>query len=106
MALQTPAAKGPAGDSPLALDATLEIGQVGNAHGRLLAFLDGGGTAVDVTRISAIDSAGVQLLLALRREAEQRGIALEFRGRSAALAAALALLGLGESLPMAGEHAR
>jgi anti-anti-sigma regulatory factor len=54
-----------------------------------------------VSRISSIDTAGVQLLLAVRREAELRGMPLRFLGESAALARALERLGLAASLPMA-----
>jgi ABC-type transporter Mla MlaB component len=91
----------------LQLDATLEIGQVTETQRRLLGLIEGASAAtVDVSRISSIDTAGVQLLVALRLEAAERGTALEFRGESSALAGALRLLGLEAALSPPGTHAK
>ncbi len=96
---------GGATESILYLDATLEIGQVEEARRQLLELLDGASTAaVDVSRLSSVDTAGIQVLIALRLEAAQRGTPLEFRGKSAALNGALALLGLENALSPAAEH--
>jgi anti-anti-sigma regulatory factor len=56
---------------------------------------------IDVSRVSAIDTAGVQLLLALQNEAANRGIALEFCGESAPLTQATTVLGMREKIQIA-----
>ncbi len=78
------------------MNPSLEIRDVDEARTRLLAYLDGSVKfRVDVTPIVAVDSAGVQLLIALRREAHSRNVQLEFTGYSAALRQILTNLGLG-----------
>jgi anti-anti-sigma regulatory factor len=53
---------------------------------------------VELKSVAAADAAGIQLLLALKQEGMRRGIPIEFRGHSAAVAHALELLGLGPDL--------
>jgi anti-anti-sigma regulatory factor len=53
---------------------------------------------IDVSRVSAIDTAGVQLLLALQNEAANRGITFEFCGESAPLTHAATVLGMREKI--------
>jgi anti-sigma B factor antagonist len=77
------------------LGASLEIRDVDEIRGRLLDALNGAsGLEVDVGAVATTDTAGVQLLLALRAEAAHRGISLAFTGSSAALSRALSVLGL------------
>jgi len=88
------------------LDATVDIKHIVQAAGRVRARLAEPGTlTVDLSRVSNIDTAGVQLLLALCNEAPGRGSSLVFRGQSAALTQALAILGLQGQIPAAPSHA-
>jgi anti-anti-sigma regulatory factor len=81
----------------IVLEPSLEIRDVEAAHRRLMeAAARAESLSVDVSRVTAVDTAGAQLLLALVREAERRGMALEFSGKSIALEGALASLGLEE----------
>jgi ABC-type transporter Mla MlaB component len=81
--------------SPLEADAGKEFKDVEDAHRQLTAMLAGGGAMlVDVSRVGAVDTAGVQLLLAFQGEAVKRGVSIEFHGRSAAITHALTALGL------------
>lgn len=50
--------------------------------------------ALDLSAVTEFDSAGVQLLLVARREAERLGKRLALQGASPAVRAAFALLGL------------
>jgi anti-sigma B factor antagonist len=76
-------------------EASLAIKDVEGAHRHFIAMLGRAAPAiVDLSRIQVIDTAGVQLLLALRSEASRRGTPLKFRGESAAFTRALSLLGL------------
>jgi anti-anti-sigma regulatory factor len=77
------------------LDPGLEIKDVEGVHKRLLAALQPGLVLnIDMSRVTTVDTAGVQLLLALRGEAESRGVVIEVIGESAAFNQALAVLGL------------
>ncbi|MGD0503199.1 MAG: STAS domain-containing protein [Steroidobacteraceae bacterium] len=81
----------------ISLGPRLEIRDVEAAHRQLVQAVAGAASVrVDVSRITAVDTAGAQLLLALVREAERRVIGLEFSGKSIALEAALESLGLAE----------
>ena len=81
----------------ISLEPRLEIRDVEAVHRRLLDATAGATSlSVDVSRVTAIDTAGAQLLLALVREAGRRGMSLEFSGKSSALEGALASLGLEE----------
>jgi ABC-type transporter Mla MlaB component len=82
-------------ESKYYLEPTLQIKDVEDAHRQLTAMLAGGGAMlVDVSRVGAVDTAGVQLLLAFQGEAVKRGVSIEFHGRSAAITHALTALGL------------
>jgi anti-anti-sigma regulatory factor len=84
------------------LEPGLEIKDVEKVHQVLARTLARGrGVTVDVGRVVAIDTAGVQLLLAFQSEAVKRGVPAEFCGDSAALARALTVLGLGDRLHIA-----
>jgi anti-sigma B factor antagonist len=84
------------------LDASLEIEDVEGTRGRLLsALVRGVPIRVDVGNVRAIDTAGMQVLLAAQSEALKRGLSLAFCGESAALAQALSILGLQDRIVMA-----
>ncbi len=87
------------------IEANLEIQNIEDARRDLIESL---GRAlpltVDVSRITSIDTAGVQLLLGLRNAAPKHGVSLEIRGESAALTNALAMLGLQGALTLAPRH--
>jgi ABC-type transporter Mla MlaB component len=86
-------------EATLQLDANLEIKDVEDAHRRLLAAFAGvSAVRVDVSRIAAIDTAGIQLLLAVQGECVNRGAAIEFCGESPAVNHALSVLGIPDAL--------
>jgi anti-anti-sigma factor len=78
---------------------TLEIRDVDAGHRTLLRMLEAGTPLrIDLGAISAVDAAGIQLLLAFKQEGMRRGVPIEFCGNSAAVKRALALLGLASEL--------
>ena len=87
------------------LEPGLEIKDAEGVH-RLLsaALVEQRAIAVDVGRVQAVDSAGAQLLLAFQSEASRRGVTIEFRGESAPLIHALAVLGLRDKFSFAVPH--
>lgn len=58
-----------------------------------------GDLALDLSAVTEVDSAGLQLLLATRRSLAERGDALHLLAPSAPLREALAVLGLSHLLP-------
>jgi anti-sigma B factor antagonist len=89
----------PSGMAPtevdLPLEASLQIQDIERELQRLRQIFDAHGpTAIDVSGVATIDTAGVQLLLAIKREGDRRGLPIVFRGESPALAQALKVLGL------------
>jgi anti-anti-sigma factor len=71
----------------LEIDGELTIAVAAEQQGQLRAFLQQGGAAVaiDLSGVTELDTAGLQLLLAARREAAQQGTALTFRDPSQAV---------------------
>ena len=59
---------------------------------------------IDVSRLDAIDTAGVQLLLAFSQEAERRTVPFNLRGDSTAFSTALDRLGLTSAFAIARRH--
>jgi ABC-type transporter Mla MlaB component len=79
----------------IALGARLEIRDVEEVHRALLDSLNREGSlTIDVSKLTAIDTAGVQLLLAVRCEGVRRGLAVELCGVSGVLDRASSLLGV------------
>lgn len=92
-------------DSVYMLDANFEIQNLEEVRRDLIESLARGlPVTVDLSRVVTIDTAGVQLLIALRNAAPKHGVSVEFKGESAALSNALAMLGLHGALPVAPRH--
>lgn len=62
--------------SRLEFEGELTIHTAAEQRDRLLAFLADGGTELDLSGVSELDTAGLQLLLLAVREAERSGTAL------------------------------
>lgn len=90
--------------APLALGPELTIAQAAAWRDALVDALCAteGDLALDLSGVTDIDSAGVQLLLATRRSLAERGAALQLRTPSADVRAALAVLGLDADLNAVG----
>jgi len=87
------------------LEPSLEIEDVEDAHKRLMARLArGAAVTIDISRVAAVDTAGVQLLVAFQSEAVKRGVSVEFCGHSIALTHAFTVLGLAAAMPIASAH--
>jgi anti-anti-sigma regulatory factor len=101
-----PAAAAVPEDLALYLDSMLDIKHIEQTAAALRARLETPGSlTIDLSRVSNVDTAGVQLLLALCNDAPGLGLSLEFRGQSAVLTQALALLGLQDRIRTAPSHA-
>ncbi len=84
----------------LSIDGELNIYSATDLRTTLLNRLDAGKAFnVDLSRVSEIDGAGLQLLLALDREAEHRGTLLTWQGVSSAVMSALELCHISTSFP-------
>lgn len=82
-------------EGELVLPQAMTIADLDPLRQRLLGLLNSRRDLVlDGRAISDIDTAGLQLLAALCRDARERGIAVRWTGVSAELAAGAALLGL------------
>lgn len=81
---------------PVALGPEWTINEAAQLRERLIACIDasGGACRLDMSAVSACDSAGVQLLLAARRSAQQRGHQLELLQPSDAVRQSLLRYGL------------
>ena len=95
---QSPVTEGPAG--PLALGPDLTIAQAAAWRDQLLDALctSPDSLTLDLSAVTDIDSAGVQLLLAARRSVSERGATLTLAGVPPLVADALAVFGLDPQL--------
>jgi anti-sigma B factor antagonist len=86
----------------IALAGRLEIKDVERVQTQLLEALGAphadGALAIDLSGLESVDTAGVQLLLAAKREAARSGLRLVYRGESRELRGVLELLGLREAV--------
>jgi anti-anti-sigma regulatory factor len=83
----------------LRLEPSLRIGEVEARRELLLRQLDGREPVrIDVGALQSVDTAGVQLLLAFRQEADRRGIRVDYCGESPELVNALQVLGLTDAV--------
>jgi anti-anti-sigma regulatory factor len=81
------------------LASQLDIGHAADLHRNLCATLaDGRSVELDGSRVEAIDTAILQLLVSFWRDREDRGVGCAWHGVSAALRRTANLLGLAESL--------
>ncbi len=81
--------------APLVLDGDLTVFAVAALKDRLLAALhDDANLTLDGSAVSEIDGAGIQLLLAARKEAQQRGGSLTLLSPSDQMLEALTLIDL------------
>lgn len=88
-----------AADTILQLGAGLEIKDVESVHKQLTSMLERGpSVTVDISHVAAMDTAGVQLLLAFQGEAATRGVSIAYSGRSSAFTHALTAVGLGDAV--------
>jgi anti-sigma B factor antagonist len=93
------AATGATPETDLKLEASLQIQDIERELQRLKRVFEADGpTAIDVSGLTTVDTAGVQLLLAIKREGDRRSVPIEFRGESPALRQALKVLGLDGAL--------
>jgi anti-sigma B factor antagonist len=82
-------------ESVVTLSGRLEIRDVADVHELLAGHLQRATPlSIDLGAVSAMDTAGAQLLLAVKREATRRGLRLGFFGQSPELERALELLGM------------
>ncbi len=89
------------GADSIDLGDSLTIADVGELRERLRAALDLGGTlSVGAGDVEQVDAAGVQLLCAVAREADQQGIAVDWNGVSGRLKDAVVRLGLENALSL------
>lgn len=89
----------------LQLEPELTIYGAGALRERLAAALGAldAGVVVDLAGVCEIDSAGLQVLMAARRDADARGLALRFAGHAPAVLEAFALCGLDQqAMPQGG----
>jgi len=88
-----------AAETLLRLGASLEIKDVESVHEQLTSMLERGPSiTLDISHVAAMDTAGVQLLLAFQSEAAKRGVAIDYSGRSNAFTHALTAVGLGDAV--------
>jgi len=83
----------------------LDIHCVESTYREFRGFLASGlPVVIDVSRLDAIDTAGVQLLLAFTLEADRRSVPFNLRGDSPAFSSALDRLGLAGAFATVRRH--
>jgi anti-anti-sigma factor len=91
------------------LEGDLTVRRAAELKSTLLGPLEkGGGVEVDLSRVTSLDCAGVQLLLLARRTADARKVELQFVRHSSAAIETLELCGLSAALdaPLASHSGR
>lgn len=83
---------------PLALAATLTIGDVADCRRRLQRMLQSDVARLDAHALRTVDTAGLQLLIAAGRAARRRGQRLALAGAAELLTATATSLGLDAAL--------
>lgn len=82
--------------APLVLDGECTVYVAHELRQRLMQALEAAPTlSLDLADVAEFDGAGLQLLIAARREAEQRGGTLQLVAASPVVAETLKLVGLG-----------
>lgn len=88
-----------ASEADILLESRVDVTLVAELRSTLdMALAGEGPLRVDGRGVEQVDSAGLQLLLALRHEAERRGRAFAWQGRSPALQDTARRLGLVQAL--------
>ena len=101
----TEAAAAESGDGVKQLSGVLDIHVIESNYRELRGLLAAGlPVEIDISALYGVDTAGVQLLLAVQQEAERRGIPLRWRGDSQALSSAAERLGLTSFFAAARKH--
>jgi len=96
-------AQGPAAGRTLEIEGELTIQTAADRRGALLAMADGGSDLdLDLSAVTELDTAGLQLLLLARREAELSGHRLTVSGASQAVRDVLAIAQLTSLLGATG----
>jgi len=91
----------PAASGCLPLEGELTIREAALVHERLSAALDAGTTVLDLSAVTELDSAGVQLLAAWARSLADRGARLQLRAPSEAVVSVCRTYGLDDWLATA-----
>jgi len=90
----------------ITLEASVDVSMAAELRGTLDMALGGEGPlTVDAGAVERVDTAGVQLLLALRQESARRGRPLQWRAASPALRETAARLGLANALGLSDDPA-
>ncbi|GGM30879.1 lipid asymmetry maintenance protein MlaB [Dactylosporangium sucinum] len=82
----------------ISVDGELTVMNAAEQHERLLRALGDSPLEVGLAGVTELDTAGLQVLLLLSREAARRGVAVSFAGHSPAVLDVLELVGLSPSL--------
>ncbi len=85
---------GAAANDVLKVDGDLTIHHAAEWKDKLLAALQAGTTALDLSSVTEMDTSGLQLLQACRRSLQQRGAALTLKTPSEAVQALCRTYGL------------
>ena len=92
-------------DAPLTLPARMTIGDLAPLRERLAGGLNARRElALDGGPVTAIDTAGLQLLAVLCQDAAERGVVVRWTGASPELTASAALLGLSTALGLSATY--
>jgi anti-anti-sigma regulatory factor len=82
------------GGSCLSIQGAMQIREANERKAQLCAALDAGVVAIDLSAVTAIDTAGVQLLVAVAQEAARRQLPLRLLACPAVLRQAVRSLGV------------
>lgn len=92
-------------NAPLTLPARMTIGDLAPLRERFAGGLNARRElTLDGSPVTAIDTAGLQLLAVLCQDAVERGVAVRWTGASPELTASAALLGLSAALGLSASH--
>lgn len=85
----------------LVLESSLTIADVGEYHGVMSSYLEGGEPlTIDGSRVDAVDGAGLQLLSAFVKELIQKGTGVTWDGASETLLRAAQHMGVSSTLQL------
>jgi ABC-type transporter Mla MlaB component len=87
----------------LALGSSLSIREVGERAAQFKALIAAGSAEVDASQLESVDTAGLQLLLAVAAAARRRGLTLKLHGAGSLHSDAASALGLADQLAATAE---